>query len=162
MLPWDIDIDIGILGANEALLRHLVTPYSQFNQSDINLVARPGDYCPTNGDRRSCKGQKVNYMVDSCSFCGPMARVISMDSFIDIYRAQLKRDTSINKLYFFDEGSVDDGPAKKIPLNVIMPLKTCKFMGLTVLCPNQPEKCLTNNYGNFKKPAYTCVDGKWQ
>ena len=159
MIQWDTDADISIIGKHEVFIRRSQTPRSKVNSSQINIVTRLGDYCPINDVRLSCEGQRVQKMVDECSFCGPIARVFTKNVHIDIYNMHLKTNGS-RPNYLLDE-ALDYGPPQVVPVNIIFPLRICTFMGLRVLCPNNPTDYLLRKYKYLERPHRQCVNGTW-
>ncbi|KAG5449738.1 hypothetical protein CSKR_108277 [Clonorchis sinensis] len=167
MIPYDSDVDISILGSYEKRLRQLATDRKSIQKGKFNLVTRPGEHCVTSpGLRLDCDGHNVTSLQDTCSFCGPLARMFHQyGEYVDIYLVHLevRVDVANNPIEFgyFDEGMDRD---RVEPASVIFPLRTCKYMGLSVPCPNDPERFLTSVYGEeFALPRSRCSQetGSW-
>ncbi|KER33732.1 hypothetical protein T265_12530 [Opisthorchis viverrini] len=167
MIPYDSDVDISILGSYEKRLRELATDRKSIQKGKFNLVTRPGEHCVTSpGLRLDCGGRNVTSLRDTCSFCGPLARMFRQyGEYIDIYPVHLevRMDVANNPIEFgyLDEGMDRD---RVEPASVIFPLRNCKYMGLNVPCPNDPERFLTSVYGKeFALPKSRCSQetGRW-
>ncbi|CAL8083598.1 unnamed protein product [Calicophoron daubneyi] len=163
IIPYDHDMDICILGSHVDRVRKLATDRRDIKIGQFNLVTRPaGDCRLSGGARMTCDGRKASKQVDTCSFCGPLARMFyRYGTFIDIFVTHLQfiNDSHDNSLRFgyFDEGWQAHNHGKKVmSLDHIFPLKICLFMGLTVPCPRKVD-AITVHYGkNFMIPKRRC------
>lgn len=172
IIPYDSDMDLGILGFQEYLIRKHQTPRGQIKENQFNLVARPGTYCKNKlNERLDCNGHFTAIAKDTCSFCGPLARVFRYDSyFVDIF--PIYPEVSINATknmiqYGFrdDEINYSEKNERLYPLSMIFPLQTCTFMNLSVPCPLHYKELLKLMYGeNYYTPKYVCEisSGKWK
>ncbi|CAL8073199.1 unnamed protein product [Calicophoron daubneyi] len=170
IIPYDSDMDICILGSDADKLRKLATDRKDIRINQFNLVTRPADHCPfSTGSRLTCKGRKVNAMVDTCSFCGPLARMFyEYGIYIDVYVTylQFNNDSRNSPLRFgyFDEGWQEGTYSEEVmSLDHLFPLESCHLMGLIVPCPHR-TKVLTEHYGeHFIIPKYLCnvTSSKW-
>ena len=90
----------------------------------------------------------------TCMFQEPIGRVIGKKgAYMDMYEYEIK------------DGQVYDyaGGKKWYPVKEIFPLKKCKFMGLTAMCPKNPLVILNRLYGKMKdlQPSWVCKKNKW-
>ncbi|CAL8098145.1 unnamed protein product [Calicophoron daubneyi] len=170
MIPYDTDVDIMVLGSDENKLRKAATKREKVVENQFNLVTRPDEHCIfDNGSRTNCNGEATKEQADVCSFCGPLARAFySYGEHIDIYLTHLQFATDMEgrpvKFGYFDEGMQEYTYAQNVSdLVYLFPLKTCRILGLTVPCPQQPRKVLELVYGRrFMDPTFVCNTTSYQ
>nr|CAK6928885.1 unnamed protein product [Fasciola hepatica] len=46
IIPYDTDMDLFVLGSDEQKIRQLATARKNITVGQLNLVTRPGSYCP--------------------------------------------------------------------------------------------------------------------
>ncbi|VDP71417.1 unnamed protein product [Echinostoma caproni] len=168
IIPYDSDMDIFVLAADEQKIRRLATERVNITKGQFNLVTRPGPYCTLNpGERMNCKGQKVPSMQDTCSFCGPLARMfMDYGNYIDMFliNIELHTDSSgvpIQLGYVIEE----EARLGLLELPILLPQRRCRMMGLDVPCPHHPGVLLGMLYNTqWLKPYYLCnpETGKWE
>ncbi|KAF5403961.1 hypothetical protein PHET_02644 [Paragonimus heterotremus] len=164
-IPYDHDIDIGVIGSQVDLIRSLSTDWHKLKMSQTNLITRQGNYCINdNIPRLNCQGVPVRYQLDPCAFCTPFARLISgYFTFLDVFvfhprlllNATNKNDV---RLGLFDEAvDADKGEIISYTLDSVFPLSSCQYMGLRVPCPRKSDVVLTHLYGpNLLLPSRMC------
>ncbi|KAL3317449.1 hypothetical protein Ciccas_003902 [Cichlidogyrus casuarinus] len=163
--PWDTDSDLCMLDKFETVLRSHETQ-KLAKQNGIRIIVRPSVHCGYgDSDRRSCNGIKVKSLVDSCSFCGPLARILSNNTgdhgiYVDIYRCGFYYDSQAKHHKFYDEGTSEDvpiTPQSQARLDALFPLSICEYMSLKLPCPRVPSEYLHVVYGkNFLTPQRKC------
>ncbi|THD27863.1 hypothetical protein D915_001355 [Fasciola hepatica] len=168
IIPYDTDMDLFILGSDEQKIRQLATARKNITVGQLNLVTRPGPYCPVNpGERMDCQGAKVQSMRDTCSFCGPLARLfMDYGNYIDLFPINIELHTNSEGFPVNFGYTIEEEEGKTVhEMSSLLPLNRCHMMGLEVPCPNHPGMLLERLYNkNWRIPYYKCngTNGQWE
>ncbi|TPP65879.1 hypothetical protein FGIG_03763 [Fasciola gigantica] len=89
-----------LLKANDncrnSLLRQIPCKFNFRAKSlKFSVVTRPGPYCRIDpGESVNCGGRSVKTQEDTCSFCGPLARMfMDYGNFIDLFLVNIEMHT---------------------------------------------------------------------
>ena len=144
VIPFDHDGDIMIAPGEESKLRQVEKPNEVFHQG-LNIRLRP-----RNGRRQDCYYRQVPFQIDACAFIDPYARIVqSTDYFFDVFSSSKHNTTHLR---------LTDGHL--FPEFSIFPLKLCQFMNMTVPCPKESPRFLSEHYPNFQKMNKHCIFGR--
>lgn len=144
VIPFDHDADVMIATGQEEKLRRISVPKEIFHEG-LNLRLRPD-----NGKRVDCFYRQVPFQLDACAFTDPFARIIqSTDYFLDLFASTEHNATHLRLT-----------DAHLFPRSSVFPLKLCQFMNLTVPCPKDSPRYLTEHYPNFQTPNKHCIFGR--
>jgi len=153
IIPYDSDLDVMIDSRDNKKLDKL-KDIRNFTESDnkFHLILQEDWKLEYKKRRRfKCNGKKVEEYSDECSFQEPLGRLIKGNRHLDIYDYTVRNDT------VYDPSEWE----KTYPLNDIVPLRYCKFMGYTTFCPNKPLTILKAFYGDKLLPNTVCKNGEW-
>ncbi|CAL8098141.1 unnamed protein product [Calicophoron daubneyi] len=162
-IPYDHDVDIMVLGSQEELIRQLATDRKNFTYGQINIVPR-ARHCAVdlNGIRTTCTRRLVQFQLDPCSFCDPLARLISgYTTFFDIFLTHVElhsdRVSGTTEYGLLDETVDRNSHRLSNSISSTFPLSVCQYAGLSVPCPRNPKTVLSHIYGeDFRKPLFLC------
>ncbi|TPP65880.1 hypothetical protein FGIG_03764 [Fasciola gigantica] len=161
-------MDLFILGSDEQKIRQLATARKNITVGQLNLVTRPGPYCPVNpGKRMNCQGKTVQSLGDTCSFCGPLARLfMDYGNYIDLFPINIELRTNSEGFPVSFGYTIEEEEGKTVhEMSSLLPLSRCHMMGLEVPCPNHPGMLLERLYNkNWRIPYYKCngKNGQWE
>ena len=154
IIPYDSDVDVCVFRRDyhKLLPEESKRPVNLKDRRMHMLVQRHSPHPSSKTPRKDCNGTVVRNQVDGCSILDPHARLfLGAHVFLDIFVVK-------------DNGAQlwDEYRDKLHERAVIFPLRSCTFLGLQTLCPNDGEKYLGAYYGTeFMKPHYVCKNGKW-
>lgn len=155
MIPYDRDVDVCVTSESYPKIRAIRSrkPFN-YRSSRIHLAVQDNFYNDdvTNRIRVDCRGRKVNYMRDPCSFETPGARLISRGVYVDVF---VFREHGRNLR--------DHEYEKEVSRTDVFPLKFCAFMGLKAKCPRNEMALLLAYYEPdvLTNPHYTCHNKTW-
>lgn len=154
IVPYDHDIDICMFRKDI----HKLEPEDEkrpFNYNDGKphmILQRHCHHPKSDTPRQDCNGKVVGKYVDACSILDPCARILmGYLPFLDVFAIK-------------DNGDVllDEYKKVKHKRSTILPIKSCKLMGIDTKCPNNSTTYLRRYYGeHFAKPHYTCENNTW-
>ncbi len=160
VIPFDHDLDVCIF-RNELHKLELEDETKPFKADDgkTHLIYQKHCHHPKlDTPRKTCKGVEVTTDVDQCTFLDPCARVV-------LRPPTSRRTTWLDVFALRDNDTylIDDWKRKTHKRDIILPIKTCVFMSIKTMCPNNIASYLTkyygNNYGN--NSHYVCKNGEW-
>ncbi|THD27604.1 hypothetical protein D915_001580 [Fasciola hepatica] len=134
----------------------------------FSLVTRPGPYCRIDpGERVHCGGKRVKTQEDTCSFCGPFARMfMDYGNFIDLFLVNIEPHTRENGTAFNFGYTIEEIEEKGIlDIPMMWSVTRCKMMGLEVPCPHNPAGLLDVLYNERWEELvklYNGETGNWE
>ncbi|CAF0912536.1 unnamed protein product [Adineta ricciae] len=158
LLPHDGDIDLSIMAQATPYLFEL----SRLNFSSIyELVIHPQWYIIDDTKRSYFRSEKVEFVSLNGRFLN-----LKDNLHVDLWTAY---DYHPNKtrVYKKDPPTItsfdNDYQWRSMPREWIFPLKECMFSGIKVWCPAQPEKLVSDIYGDISvnTSEVKCVNQTW-
>ena len=154
LIPLDTDADICML-RNEY---HKLYAEESKRPLDLNdgkihlLLQRHSPHPQPDTPREDCDGNIVKRTTDDCAILDPHARLyIHAKIYLDIFMIE-------------DHGEVLWDEYRNVfhKREVLFPLKSCSFLGISSKCPRDTTTYLTSYYGeNFIEPLVICSNGRW-
>ena len=154
IIPLDTDVDVCMLRNDY----HKLYPEESRRPLDLNdgnfhmLLQRHSPHPQLDTPRRDCDGKIQRTTTDDCSILDPHARLyIHAKIYLDIFMIE-------------DHGEILWDEYRNVfhKRDIIFPLNSCSYLGITTKCPRNPSNYLTAYYGeNFKSPLTICKNGRW-
>ena len=155
LIPWDTDMDIHTFTKDNIKLDAIKSPRNFDTHSNDFHLAMDVDWrlLPVSKRRAvTCDGQLEGR--DSCTFHGPVARLIKgYEQYMDMWDLEVVNGMVYERYAQGTWYSMED----------IFPLKKCLYVGLEALCPRNPRVIFDMFYekGGDMTSKKFCVNGKW-
>ncbi|XP_028402196.1 uncharacterized protein LOC114525172 [Dendronephthya gigantea] len=154
VIPYDSDIDVCIFRDEY----HKLFPEESSRPLDLNdgtvhlLLQRHSPHPKDDTPRKDCNGSLVRRVADDCAILDPHARLYqSSYVYMDIF---LLED--------FRSVVYDEYDYRFLKRDIVLPLRPCRFLGMSTYCPNDAARYLTAYYGaTYLKPHHICQGNRW-
>ena len=153
IIPYDTDMDIHIDSRDNIKLEKIASRRNFDTRSENIHLVLDLDWRirPVKKRRRiTCDGGSNTF--DSCTFNGPLARIINgYEVYLDVWdldHINGKVHDRARASHYYDIGD-------------LYPLQRCMYMGLEVYCPRKPRSVFRWLYGEDMRSKYICDKGKW-
>ncbi|XP_028416777.1 uncharacterized protein LOC114540985 [Dendronephthya gigantea] len=154
VIPYDSDIDVCIFKDEY----HKLFPEESSRPLDLNdgtvhlLLQRHSPHPKDDTPRKDCKGNVVRRVTDDCAILDPHGRLFQGPFvYMDIF---VVKD--------FRSVVYDEYKRKYLKRDIVLPLRPCRFLGMSTYCPNDTARYLTAHYGaTYLKPHHICQGKRW-
>ena len=154
IIPLDTDVDICML-RNDYHKLYAEESKRPLDLSDGKvhlLLQRHSPHPQPDTPRQNCDGKIVRTTTDDCTILDPHARLyIHTKIYLDIFMIE-------------DHGEILWDEYRNVfhKREVLFPLNSCSYLGITSKCPRDPTAYLKSYYGeNFMAPLVVCQNGRW-
>ena len=154
IIPLDTDADICMLRNDyHKLYAEESKRPLDLNDGSIHLLLQKHSPHPAvDTPREDCDGKIVRTTTDDCGILDPHARLyIDAKIYVDIFMIE-------------DHGEFLWDEYRNVfhRREVLFPLNSCSYLGVSLKCPKDPATYLSAYYGeNFIEPLWVCKNGRW-
>lgn len=160
VMPWDTDLDVYTEESDNVVLDKIQAGrgWSTYSQEFHLVLDADWKIKPVEKRRRMrCDGRNEVFGRDSCTFQGPVARLIKgYEKYLDVWDLEVRSEGT--QLCDRTEG------VGCFPREEIYPLKTCTLLGMNTWCPKNPEVIWHKWYGHTgtdRRSPWICKNKKW-